>query len=86
MSLRARYFPLRVTHDIGLDKRLDAFEERACVAVRAAAPLFFVSRGRVFANPLLGVVNSHNDERLDRALDDQLIGRLAHSPVHAGYK
>ncbi len=70
-----------------MDERPHFLQQKFRVTVRAATSEFGRTRRRVFAQPLLaGIVNAHDDERLDAAFLNPLVCGLPDVPVHPGNK
>src|SRR5207248_5914183 len=66
-----------------IDKRFDLLYQHARVALRATASTLPIAYWRVLGDALLaGVIDAHNDRRLDTLALDQRIGRLRHMPCH----
>src|SRR6266571_2353929 len=67
-----------------LHERLHFFNEKFCVAIRAPASELRHMRGRIFAHTRFCVVHADNDERLDLASVDAVVGGLPNVPVLPG--
>ena len=68
-----------------MDERHYFLNEKFCVAVGAAATEARRFSGRVFINAdSSDVVNSNDDERLDGAGENEIVGGVADVPIHAG--
>src|SRR5690349_726698 len=66
---------------LAVDEGHHFFDEKFCVAVRAAAAELGNVRGSVFANARLRVVHADADERSDRAGFNALIRSLPDVPI-----
>src|SRR5437763_10754272 len=70
---------------LGVDELFDLLYQHARVALRAASSSLAIADWRVLSNALLaGMIDAHNDQRLDTLALDQCIGGLRHMPRHPG--
>src|SRR5712692_4721092 len=78
-------FPGRDGPVVSIHERLQLFDEESRVPVGAPAAEFGNSSRCVLANALLaGVVDSHDNQRLNRARTDDVVCGVSHMPVHPG--